>query len=73
MGKHFLPTREAKGAIAVFFLAETRWVYEVVPIGVLQALFLIRPVRDTFTEFMVLAVMFIFASIIIGPVFTKRG
>lgn len=73
MGKHFLLTREAKGAIALFLLAGTWWVFEVVPIWVLQALFLIRPARDAFTEFMVPAVMFIFASIMIGLVFTKTG
>ena len=80
MGKNFPLTREAKGAIAVFLLAGTWWVFEVVPIGVtslaigvLQALFLIRPARDAFTDFMVPAVMFIFASIMIGLVFTKTG
>jgi solute carrier family 13 (sodium-dependent dicarboxylate transporter), member 2/3/5 len=80
MGKHFLLTREGKGAIAVFLLAATWWVFEVVPIGVtslaigvLQALFLIRPARDAFTDFMVPSVMFIFASIMIGLVFTKTG
>ena len=80
MGKHFPLSREAKGAIAVFLLAGTWWVFEVVPIGVtslaigvLQALFLIRPARDAFTDFMVPAVMFIFASIMIGLVFTKTG
>jgi sodium-dependent dicarboxylate transporter 2/3/5 len=80
MGKHFPLTREAKGAIAVFLLAGTWWVFEVVPIGVtslaigvMQALFLIRPARDAFTDFMVPAVMFIFASIMIGLVFTKTG
>ena len=73
MGKHFLLTREAKGAIAVFLLAGAWWVFEVVPIGVLQALFLIRPARDAFTEFTVPAVMFILASIMIGLVFTKTG
>ncbi len=79
-GKHFPLTREAKGAIAVFLLAGTWWVFEVVPIGitslaigVLQALFLIRPARDAFTDFMVPSVMFIFASIMIGLVFTKTG
>jgi sodium-dependent dicarboxylate transporter 2/3/5 len=40
---------------------------------VMQALFLIRPARDAFTDFMVPAVMFIFASIMIGLVFTKTG
>jgi len=80
MGKHFPLSREAKGAIAVFLLAATWWVFEVVPIGVtslaigvLQALFLIRPARDAFTDFMVPSVMFIFASIMIGLVFTKTG
>jgi sodium-dependent dicarboxylate transporter 2/3/5 len=80
MGKHFPLTREAKGAIAVFLLAGTWWVFEVVPIGitslaigVLQAMFLIRPARDAFTDFMVPSVMFIFASIMIGLVFTKTG
>jgi sodium-dependent dicarboxylate transporter 2/3/5 len=80
MGKHFPLSREAKGAIAIFLLAGTWWVFEVVPIGVtslaigvLQALFLIRSARDAFTDFMVPAVMFIFASIMIGLVFTKTG
>ena len=53
MGKNFPLSHEAKGAIAVFLLAATWWVFEVVPIGVtslaigvLQAMFLIRPARD---------------------------
>jgi len=80
LGKHFALTREAKGALAVFLLAGTWWVFEVVPIGitslaigVLQALFLIRSAEDAFTDFMVPSVMFIFASIVIGLVFTKTG
>ena len=80
MGKSFPLSKEAKGAIAVFLLAATWWVFEVVPIGVtslaigvLQAMFLIRPARDAFTDFMVPSVMFIFASIMIGLVFTKTG
>jgi sodium-dependent dicarboxylate transporter 2/3/5 len=80
MGQHFPLSTEAKGAIAVFLLAATWWVFEVVPIGVtslaigvLQAMFLIRPARDAFTDFMVPSVMFIFASIMIGLVFTKTG
>ena len=80
MGKHFPLSTEAKGAIAVFLLAATWWVFEVVPIGVtslaigvLQTMFLIRPARDAFTDFMVPSVMFIFASIMIGLVFTKTG
>ena len=55
MGEHFTLTREGKGALAVFLLAGTWWVFEVVPIGVtslaigvLQALFLIRPAKAAF-------------------------
>ena len=80
MGEHFPLSKEAKGALAVFLLAGTWWVFEVVPIGVtslaigvLQAMFLIRPAKVAFTDFMVPSVMFIFASIIIGLVFTKVG
>lgn len=80
MGNTFVLTREAKGAIAVFLLAGTWWVFEVVPIGitslaigVLQALFLIRPAREAFTDFMDPSVLFIFGSIVIGSVFTKTG
>jgi sodium-dependent dicarboxylate transporter 2/3/5 len=80
LGKNFALSKEAKGAIAVFLLAAIWWVFEVVPIGVtslaigvLQAMFLIRPARDAFTDFMVPSVMFIFASIMIGLVFTKTG
>ncbi len=80
MGKHFELTREGKGALAVFLLAGTWWVFEVVPIGVtslaigvLQALFLIRPAKVAFKDFMDPSVMFIFASIVIGLVFTKTG
>ena len=79
-GKHFMLSREAKGALAVFLLAGTWWVFEVVPIGitslaigVLQALFLIRPAKVAFKDFMDPSVMFIFASIMIGLVFTKTG
>ncbi|MCF8067514.1 MAG: SLC13 family permease [Desulfobacterales bacterium] len=79
-GQHFLLSKEAKGALAVFLLAGTWWVFEVVPIGVtsimigvLQTLFLIRPARAAFTDFMVPSVMFIFASLMIGMVFTKTG
>jgi sodium-dependent dicarboxylate transporter 2/3/5 len=80
VGKHFELSREGKGALAVFLLAGTWWVFEVVPIGVtslaigvLQALFLIRPAKVAFKDFMDPSVMFIFASIVIGLVFTKTG
>ena len=80
MGKHFLLSKEAKGAIAVFLLAGIWWVFEVVPIGitslsigVLQVLFLIRPANSAFKDFMAPSVLFIFASLVIGMVFTKTG
>ena len=80
MGEHFPLSREAKGALAIFLLAGTWWVFEVVPIGVtslaigvLQALFLIRSAKVAFKDFMDPSVMFIFASIMIGLVFTKVG
>ncbi len=79
-GKHFLLSKEAKGALAVFLLAGTWWVFEVVPIGitsiaigVLQALFLIRPAKVAFKDFMDPSVLFIFGSLMIGMVFTKTG
>jgi len=80
MGKHFALTREAKGALAVFLIAGIWWVFEVVPIGVtslvigvMQALFFVRPAKEAFKDFMDPSVMFIFASIVIGLVFTKTG
>ncbi|MDY6910574.1 MAG: SLC13 family permease [Thermodesulfobacteriota bacterium] len=80
MGKHFPLSREGKGALAVFLWAGTWWVFEVVPIGVtslligvLQALFLIRPAKVAFKDFMDPSVLFIFGSVVIGMVFTKTG
>jgi sodium-dependent dicarboxylate transporter 2/3/5 len=80
MGEHFVLTKEGKGALAVFLLAGTWWVFEVVPIGVtslligmMQALFLIRPAKVAFKDFMDPSVVFIFGSIVIGLVFTKTG
>jgi len=80
MGEHFTLSREGKGALAISLLAAIWWVFEVIPIGitsltigVLQVHFLIRPARKAFTDFMDPAVMFIFASIVIGMVFTKTG
>ncbi len=80
MGKHFPLSKEGKGALAVFLLAGTWWVFEVLPIGVtsiaigvLQALFLIRPANEAFRDFMDPSVLFIFGSIVIGMVFTKTG
>jgi len=80
LGEHFVLTKEGKGAIAVFLIAAIWWVFEVVPIGItsltigmLQALFFIRPAKVAFTDFMDPSVLFIFGSIVIGMVFTKTG
>ncbi len=79
-GEHFELTREGKAAIALFLLAGIWWVFEVIPIGVtslvigvVQALFFIRPADVAFKDFMDPSVMFIFGSLIIGMVFTKVG
>ncbi len=79
-GKHFVLSQEGKGALAVFLLAATWWVFEVVPIGItslaigsLQVLFLVRPASKAFKDFMDPNVLFIFGSIVIGFVFTKTG
>lgn len=79
-GKHFILSREGKGALAISLFATIWWVFEVVPvgvtslaIGVLQVYFLIRPAKAAFTDFMDPSVMFILASITIGMVFTKTG
>nr|WP_306793035.1 SLC13 family permease [Desulfopila inferna] len=80
LGEHFVLNKEAKGALAIFALAATWWVFEVVPIGItslaigtLQALFLIRSPSAAFKDFMDPSVLFIFGSIVIGMVFTKTG
>lgn len=80
VGEHFPLSREGKAAIALFLLAGTWWVFEVVPIGVtslaigvFQALFLIRTPKAAFNDFMDPSVLFIFGSLVIGMVFTKVG
>jgi sodium-dependent dicarboxylate transporter 2/3/5 len=79
-GQVFALSREGKAALGLFFLAATWWVTEVVPIGVtsiaiavIQALFLIRPARVAFTDFMDPSVWFIFGSLMFGIVFAKTG
>jgi sodium-dependent dicarboxylate transporter 2/3/5 len=79
-GKVFKLTREGKAAIALFLLAGTWWVFEVLPIGVtsiaigvMQGLFAIRPAKDAFRDFMDPSVMFIFGSVVVGLAFTKTG
>jgi sodium-dependent dicarboxylate transporter 2/3/5 len=79
-GKGFVLTHQGKGALALFLLAGTFWVFEVIPIGVtglligvIQALFFIRPANEAFKDFMDPSVLFIFGSLTIGMVFTKVG
>jgi solute carrier family 13 (sodium-dependent dicarboxylate transporter), member 2/3/5 len=80
VGKAFPLSVQGKGAIAVFMLAGIWWVFEVVPIGVTslvigitQALFMIRPAKEAFNDFMDPSVLFIFSCLVIGLVFTKTG
>ncbi|MCP4633727.1 MAG: SLC13/DASS family transporter, partial [candidate division Zixibacteria bacterium] len=80
MGEHFALTREGKAALALFLLAATWWVFEVIPIGitgiaigVVQVLFLIRPAETAFKDFMDPSVWFIIGSVVIGMVFAKTG
>lgn len=79
-GKEFPLTKEGKASIALFMLAATWWVFEVVPIGVtgimigtVQAMFLIRDVRTVFTDFFDPSVWFIFASLVVGLAFARTG
>lgn len=79
-GKHFVLTHRGKAALGLFLLAGIWWVFEVLPIGVtsiaigvVQALFLIRPAKEAFKDFMDPSVMFIFGSLLIGMAFTRSG
>lgn len=80
MGKSFKLTHEGKAAVALFLLAATWWITEVVPIGVtsitigvVQVLFFIRTAKAAFSDFMDPSVWFIFGSIVIGLAFTQSG
>ena len=79
-GKHFALSPQGKGALAIFLLAGTWWVFEVIPIGItslfigaLQVLFLVRTPEAALKDFMTPSVLFIFGSLVIGMVFTKTG
>ena len=79
-GEVFQLTREGKAALALFLLTATWWVFEVIPIGVtsiaigvIQALFLIRPAEAAFSNFMDPSVWFIVGSVVIGMAFAKTG
>ncbi|MEW5925126.1 MAG: SLC13 family permease, partial [Candidatus Zixiibacteriota bacterium] len=79
-GEHFVLSREGKAALGLFFLAAVWWVFEVIPIGitsiaigVVQALFLIRPTQVALTDFLDPSVWFIIGSIVIGMAFARTG
>jgi sodium-dependent dicarboxylate transporter 2/3/5 len=79
-GQHFVLSSQGKGALALFLLAAIWWVFEVIPlgvtgiaIGVIQALFLIRPAKEAFSDFLDPSVWFIFGSLVIGMAFNKTG
>lgn len=79
-GKVFVLAPEGQAAIGLFLMAAIWWVFEVIPIGVtaiaigvFQAMFLIRPAKDAFHDFMDPSVMFIFGSMVIGLAFTRSG
>ncbi len=88
-GQAFPLYPEGKAALALFVLAATWWVFEVIPIGVTsiligvaQAFFLFDPVviercgrsaRTAFSDFMDPSVWFIIGSVVIGMAFTRSG
>jgi len=79
-GKPFVLSHHAKAALGLFLLAAVWWVFEVIPIGVtsiaigvIQALFLIRPAKVAFGDFMDPSVWFIMGSVVIGLSFTRTG
>ncbi len=79
-GKEFELSRQGQAALGLFLLAATWWVFEVVPIGVtgiligvIQVLFLIRPAKVAFGDFMDPSVWFIIGSITFGMVFSRTG
>ena len=80
LGKHFPLPQAGKAAIALFLMAGTWWVFEVIPIGataiaigLFQALFGIRSAKDAFKDFFDPSVWFIFGSVVIGLAFTRTG
>ncbi len=80
LGERFPLSHQGKAALALFLLAATWWVFEVIPIGVtsitigtVQVLFLIREPKIAFGDFLDPSVWFIFGSIVIGMAFSKTG
>jgi solute carrier family 13 (sodium-dependent dicarboxylate transporter), member 2/3/5 len=79
-GESFPLTREGRAALALFALAATWWIFEVIPIGttsiaigVLQVLLLVRPAKAALGDFLDPSIWFIFASITIGMALARSG
>ncbi|RLA87755.1 MAG: SLC13/DASS family transporter [Deltaproteobacteria bacterium] len=79
-GKVFKLSWEGKLAIGLFLMAGVWWVFEVMPIGatsiaigVVQALFCIRPAKQALGDFFDPSVWFIFGSVVIGMAFSAVG
>jgi len=79
-GEEFELSRQGQLALGLFLWASVWWVFEVVPIGVtsiligvVQALFFIRPARTAFSDFMDPSVWFILGSVVIGMSFSRTG
>ncbi|MBF0458478.1 MAG: SLC13/DASS family transporter [Nitrospirae bacterium] len=79
-GVRFPLTREGKGAIAAFLLAVIWWFFEVLPAGItglilgsIQVLFSLRGAKRVFSDYMDPAVVFVFASIVLGMTLTGTG
>src|SRR4030066_917678 len=79
LGKAFSLSKEGKASIALFMLAGTWWVFEVIPIGltsiaigVFQAPFGIPSAKDAFPGFMDPAGMVLFWFIVCWSVFTQH-
>ncbi|MDR3604929.1 MAG: SLC13 family permease [Syntrophaceae bacterium] len=80
MGKTVSLSWQGKGAIGIFLFACVWWIFEAVPIGITglaigiaQALFMIRPAKEAFNDFMDPAVVFVFGCMVVGSVLTKTG
>ncbi len=80
MGKTLSLSWQGKGAIGILLFACVWWIFEAVPIGVtglaigiIQALFMIRPAKEAFNDFMDPAVVFVIGCMVVGSVFTKTG
>jgi len=73
-------TQEGRGAIGILIMAVIWWTAEVVPIGitalavgVIEAIFAIRPGTLVYKDYMDPSIMFIFGSIVLGLALTKSG